>query len=195
MHPITRADIVDIAQYELERQDSRAMVIELKRSRRVQVGDLVTLVFENRDTVRFQIQEMMRAERIVTDDRIQQEIDTYNELIPPQNSLSATLLIEITDQEHLREILDRFIGLDHGGTTFLLLGSDRVEADYEGGRSKEDRVSAVHYVTFTLTDTQISRITSTDTPLSFEVRHGDYAATVTVPAGVRYSLASDLASP
>lgn len=192
MRPIDQRDIVDIARYEMERPAFRSRIIALKKHRRVQVGELITLVFENRDTVRFQVQEMMRAERIVTPERIQEEIDTYNQLIPGPNTLSATLLVEITDQERLRETLDRFIGIDHGGTTFLVIGGERIEAEYEGGRSKEDRISAVHYVTFALTAGQAEAFTSVETPASIEVLHGSYAASAPVPPSVRASLAEDL---
>ena len=127
MNPLKLDDLVDIARYERERPEFRTRIIALKRRRRVQVGELVTLVFENRETVRFQIQEMMRAERIVTDDRMDEELQTYNQLVPAALQLSATLLIEITDREHLREILDRLVGMDRGGTTYLVVGDERIE--------------------------------------------------------------------
>ena len=192
MRPIDRSDIVDIAHYELERPAFRSRVIAIKKHRRVQVGDLVTLVFENRDTVRFQVQEMMRAERIVTPERIREEIDTYNQLIPAPNALSATLLVEITDRERLRETLDRFIGIDRGDTTFLHIGDERIAAEYEGGRSRENRISAVHYVTFALTADQAEACVSGGAPASIEVRHGGYAASAPLIPSVRASLAADL---
>ncbi len=194
MRPLAPSDLVDIAAYEAERPAFRERVIALKKRRRAQVGDLVTLVFENRDTVRFQAQEMMRAERIVAPERIQEELDTYNQLIPGPNELRATLLIEITEQERLREILDRFIGVDKGGTTFLVIGGERVEAEYEGGRSKEDRVSAVHYVTFPMTSAQAQSFAEGDAPASFEVAHRGYEESCPVPPEMRASLAEDLRS-
>ena len=192
MQPLTSDDILDIARYELDRAQFRARIIELKKRRRVQVGDLITIVFENRDTVRFQIQEMMRAERIVTADRIQEEIDIYNDLIPGPNMLSATLLVEITDQQRLREILDRFIGIDRGGSTFLLIGADRIEATYEGGHSKEDRVSAVHHITFLLTEANVTALKNGEAPASLEIRHRNYTATVGLTTDTCMSLTEDL---
>ena len=197
MRPLTRADIIDIAAYELERSVFRPRIIELKKRRRIQVGELVTLVFENRETMRFQIQEMMRAERIVVEERIQEEIDTYNPLIPEQNALSATLLIEITDQSRLREMLDLFIGIDHGGTTFLVIGEgtdseERIEAEFEGGHSKENRVSAVHYVTFRLTADQAQSLALGEASAAFEIAHPNYRAIAPIPDRVRESLAADL---
>jgi hypothetical protein len=192
--PLTTDDIVDIAQYERERPDFRKSVIELKRHRRVEVGELVTFVFENRDTIRFQIQEIMRAERIVMDERIAEEVAVYNELIPADNQLSATVLIEITDQEHLKQILDRLIGIDRGGTTFLVIGDERIEADYEGGHSNEVQVSAVHFATFNLTPAQAQALGPGGPPASIVIDHPNYQAERVLEDDVRASLAADLAS-
>jgi hypothetical protein len=191
MKPLTTADIADIAQYERERPEYRPHMTELKKHRRVQVGDMVTFVFENRDTVKFQIQEIMRAERIVKDDRIQEEVDTYNELIPGVGQLSATGLIEIKDQANLRTTLDTMVGLDHGGTTFLVIGDDRVEAVYEGGQSNEVRISAVHYVTFDLTRAQSEAIAPGGLEVSLVIEHPNYQAQQVLPDDVRLSLAAD----
>ena len=112
MNKVTLTDIVGNAAYEKMRDKLRQRIIELKRHRRVSVGDKVTLVFENRDTVIFQIQEMMRAEKISDLDKIREEIEVYNELIPAPGELSATLFLEIEDQTHLREDLLKFLGID-----------------------------------------------------------------------------------
>ena len=116
MHSLTPDDIRNLHEYELERPDFRSRVIELKRRRRVALGPLMTLVFENRDTVRFQIQEMLRVERIVQPDKVLHEIETYNELLPGPGEVAATLFIEITDQGRIQAILDGFIGPRRAGT-------------------------------------------------------------------------------
>ena len=100
---LTLDDIADLPTYEREREAFRDHVIALKRRRRVAVGPLVTLLFENRDTIRFQIQEMARVERLATDAAIESELDAYNPLIPEPGGLSATLFIELTADELLRE--------------------------------------------------------------------------------------------
>ena len=99
---LTLDDIADLRAYERDRDDYRRRVIELKRRRRVAVGPIVSLVFENRETMRSQIQEMARAERMVTDEQIQKELDVYNALIPEPGELSATLFIELTGEDALR---------------------------------------------------------------------------------------------
>jgi len=192
MKPLEITDLVDIAAYELERQEFRSKILNLKRARRVQVGELITLVFENRDTVWFQIQEMMRAERIVRPDRVAEELSTYNQLIPEPGCLSATLFIEIQDQVNLRSILNQFIGIDHGGTTWLTLGDESVEGVYEGGHSKENRVSAVHYVTFKMSAPQIATFNTPGQRITITVDHGDYFHTVELPRVVQERLIDDL---
>src|SRR5689334_3114647 len=102
MEPITISEIKNIAEYERVRSEFRARIIEIKKHRRVAVGPMVTFVFENRDTVLSQIQEMMRAERIVHDDKIRHEIDVYNQLLPGPNELSATMFIEITQNDQIK---------------------------------------------------------------------------------------------
>jgi len=109
---LTLDDIADLRAYERERDEFRARIIELKRTRRVSVGPVLTLVFENRDTIRFQIQEMARAERILTDAGIQAELDIYNALLPDRGQLSATLFIELTDDQSMRQWLPRLVGVE-----------------------------------------------------------------------------------
>src|SRR5918996_6192253 len=112
MNKIALEDIMGLAAYEKVREKFRQRIIELKKKRRVSVGDKVSFVFENRDTVIFQIQEMVRAERITDLDKIREEIAVYNELVPNPGELSATLFLEIEDQTHLREDLLKFLGID-----------------------------------------------------------------------------------
>ncbi len=93
------------------------------------LGPLMTLVFENRDTVRFQIQEMLRVERIVQPDKVQHEIDTYNALLPGPGEVAATLFIEITDPARVQSVLDGFVGLDEPGRLQMTIGPLRVSGD------------------------------------------------------------------
>src|SRR5690349_23215292 len=111
MRKLTVFDILDHRAYERERDDFRRHIIELKRDRRVQLGPIMTIVFENTDTMRWQVQEMARAERMLRDEQIAHEVDTYNALIPDEGELSATLLIELTSEAELREWLPRLVGV------------------------------------------------------------------------------------
>ena len=114
MKVITANDLISYEEYERQREAFRTKIIALKQRRRISVGPFITMVFENRETLQFQIQEMIRAERIIEPAKVQDELDVYNALLPQQNELSATLLIEITDEAKMKEKLDQFMGLDHG---------------------------------------------------------------------------------
>src|SRR3546814_14092018 len=107
-------DIADLRAYERERDEFRRHVIELKKRRRVHVGTILTLVFECRDTIRFQIQEMDRVEKLITDEAIQNELDTYNPLIPDAGQLCATVYLQLTSAETLRECLPKLVGIERG---------------------------------------------------------------------------------
>jgi len=150
LNPITAEDLQNLHEYELARPEFRQRVIDLKKRRRVALGPLMTFVFENRDTVRFQIQEMLRVERIVRPDKIEQEIAVYNELLPGSDEVAATLFIEVTDSAEVQPTLDRFIGLDEPAKLVLRVGEREYPALFAPGQSREDRISAVHYVRFAL---------------------------------------------
>lgn len=193
---LTLDDVGDPATYEAGRAATRQRIIDLKRRRRVTVGDRVSLVFENRETVLSQVQEMVRAERILEPEKIQFEIDTYNALIPGPGCLSATLFIEITAGTDLRAELDRFIGLDQPGTVWLDLGAaGRVEADFEAGHSNTVRISAVHYITFRLTPDQRRAFLAAAEAghgASLAVEHGEYRHRTALTGENLRALAEDL---
>jgi hypothetical protein len=187
---ITIADIKNIAEYEEIRDQFRRHVIELKKRRRVQVGGLITLVFENRDTVLFQIQEMMRAERIVRREQIQAEIDVYNELLPGEDELSATMFIEIGDMESLRQWLPKLVGIEE--KVWLRLGDRHlIHADYEPGRSKDDITSTVHYLRFKLTPEEVRAFLDESLEAAILIEHQNYRAEGKISPDARRALAED----
>jgi hypothetical protein len=152
MRTIQPAEIRNLVDYEKVREGLRARIIALKQNRRISVGDHLTFLFENRDTVLFQIQEMIRTERIVEAERIQDELDAYNALIPGAGELSATLFIEIPGlmtigPEEVRRTVNRFQGLDERGVS-LRLGAFDLPARFESGHSSEEKMAAVHYLRF-----------------------------------------------
>ena len=189
MKKILLDDILGFSAYEKVRQELRQEIIEKKKSRRVTVGDNVSLVFENRDTVIFQIQEMLRAERITDLDKIREEISVYNELIPDASELSATMFLEIEDQTHLRDELLKFLGIDEAVS--LKVGGHSVRGQFEEGRSKEDKISAVQYVRFPFTaEAQKDFIAGARAELA--VDHANYRASALLSADQQKSLAADL---
>ena len=189
MKAITLDDIRGNAAYEKIREDFRRSIIDLKKKRRVSVGDRVSLVFENRDTVMFQIQEMMRAEKITDLDKIREEIEAYRSLMPGPGELSATLFLEIEDQSHLREDLLRFLGIDEAVS--LKVGSLRIPAKFEVGRSKEDKISAVQYVKFHFDGDQRDAFEGSE-PAWLCIDHPNYKAEARLGPETRESLVADL---
>src|ERR1035437_8115114 len=109
---LTLADIADQRAYERERDEFRREVIAAKKVRRITVGPVITLTFESRLTMRFQIQEMARAEKMVSDEQIQHELDVYNRLLPAPGELSATLFLELTSEAELRKWLPELVGVE-----------------------------------------------------------------------------------
>ncbi len=192
MQKIERSDVKDILEYEKVRADFRQRIIDLKKARRVAVGPYLGFVFENRDTVLFQIEEMLRAERIVHEDRIAEEIAVYNSLIPGPNELSATMLIQITNPRRIKPILERFIGVDNGECVWFELGEERVYGRFEEGHSNESRISAVHYVGFPFTEQQARHFRSGEDSLSLCVEHANYRHKALVAPEVRRNLIQDL---
>ena len=152
MRPLRRDEIVDRERYEALRSDYREAVIAHKRRRRMAVGDRVTLVFEDRETLRFQVQEMLWVERISEPEKIQRELDVYNELMPADRELSATLFIEITDPGAVRPELDRLVGIDEHVALVLSEGkaTETIPAHFDPEQFEQDRISAVQYLRFPL---------------------------------------------
>jgi hypothetical protein len=194
MDKITQTDLLDIAAYERIRDVFRIEVMEHKAHRRVQLGPEVSITFEDRKTLIFQIQEMMRTERMVKEEAIQEEIDIYNTLIPGDGELSATLFIEITDSDQIREKLHKFLGLTDGNSMWLQVGDDKVYAQFEEGRSEEDRISSVHYIRFQLPSNARVRISDPSSDAKFCIAQGDYQYKVPLTEDMRESLGADLAS-
>jgi hypothetical protein len=192
MKPLAQADLLSYENYERNRDAFRTRIIELKRRRRLSVGDKITLVFENRDTIQFQIQEMIRAERIVDPHRMQGELDVYNALLPGEGELSATLFIEITESDHIERDLDAFQGIDCGRTVALLAGASTVYGHFEGGHSKEDKISAVHFVKFGPSSDWIRELAQEGTAVSIRIDHPAYRREAEVPDEMRQEWLADL---
>ena len=186
------SDIIPYADYERQREAFRARIIELKQRRRISVGPLITLVFENRETLLFQIQEMIRVEQIVDPVKVQEELDVYNALLPATGELSATLLIEITDDARMKEWLDAFMGLDHGQKVAIIVGSARIYAEFEGGHSHETKISAVHFVRFQVPPATKDLLADLRVPVTLSVHHGRYQADAPVPGSMREEWLRDL---
>ncbi len=189
---LTLDDVVDLRAYEREREAFRRRIIELKRHRRVAVGPLVSFVFENRDTVRFQVQEMIRAERMISDEQVLGELRAYNPLIPAPGELSATLLVELTSEAELRGWLPRLVGIERAA--YLRIGAVVVHCEVEETHAeqltREDVTAAVHYVRFRLDDDRVASFGPG--PVSLGIDLAGYAYEVPLGDEVRAELMRDL---
>ncbi|MGZ3426649.1 MAG: DUF3501 family protein [Polyangia bacterium] len=190
MRKLTRADIRGPKQYAAIRDDLRKRVIEIKRARRVSVGPQVTLVFENRATMIFQIEEMCRAESISEPDKIQDEIDIYNQVLPDDGQLAATLLVEITEEAQIATTLERLVGLqDH---VWLVVGGERVKAEFDPEQFKSDKLAAVQYLKFTLSPTAREALMTAGSAVALSIDHPSYRHEARLDETSRASLAEDL---
>lgn len=197
MRKLTNLDIKDLREYERERDAFRAEIIAMKKQRRIALGDIMTMVFENTATMRFQIQEMARAERMLRDEQIAHEVETYNDLIPGDGELSCTLFIEIDDEEALRYWLPRLVGIQEH--VHIVVGEDVVDAREEDVErlTREDLDEAitttVHYLKFgPFTPEQQRRFT--DGPVRIVIDHPEYQADVTLTDDQRDELVGDFAA-
>jgi hypothetical protein len=184
MKRVEREDILDYVTYGECRDALRRDAMEAKNARRVHVGEHLTFLFENAETIRYQVQEMIRAERIVRDADIRHELDTYNELLGAAGELGATLLIEIDDAAQRDEKLTRWIDLPRH-VYVELPGGRRVIARYDERQLSRDRLSAVQYVKFA---------TGGDVPVAVGCDHPDLTARTVLSPIQRAALEKDLAS-
>jgi hypothetical protein len=193
---LTLDDISDLRQYERERDDFRREIIALKKLRRIAVGPLVTFVFENRATIRFQIQEMARVEKIISDEGIETELRVYNPLIPEPGCLAATMFIELVTDEQLREWLPKLVGVERRVAFRLGEGDGAIEVpcivdpDHERQLTRDEMTASVHYVHFEFGAEQVDRFL--EGPVALAIRHAEYTHEVALGADVRAELVRDL---
>jgi Protein of unknown function (DUF3501) len=191
MHKLTFDDIKDLREYERERDEFRRHIVEMKKRRRVQLSDLLTITFENTDTMRFQIQEMARIERMLTDEQIRNELDTYNQLIPNPNELSGTLFVEIDDKERLYEWLPKLVGIQRAVSIWLHDGSSVPSTPEDEERlTREETTTTVHYLKFRFMPEQVDAFAAG--PVRIVVDHANYNAVVELTEEQRSELVGDL---
>lgn len=193
MRKLERADLMSLEQYAEARARIRSELIEHKRQRNVQVGPNMTWCFEDRETIRYQVMEMLRAEKIFERAGIQDELDAYNPLIPDGSNWKVTLLIEYPNPEERLVALARLIHVeDRCWVQIDGMGRVFATSDEDLERETGEKTSAVHFLRFELTPAMVTAIKS-DAPLSLGVDHDAYRHSIdAVPARVREALAADL---
>jgi hypothetical protein len=192
MKPIVRDEIINLYEYEKVREAKRREVIGLKQTRRIQVGRYLSFVFENRATVWFQIQEMIRAERIVDEGRIGDEVAVYNDLLPGEGELAATMFIEIGDAAAIKPVLDALLGIDTRDYVRMEVGPHVIAGRFETGHSDEElgKLSAVHFVRFALPPAARQGFLTAEVALV--VDHPNERARTVLSESSKASLAEDL---
>jgi hypothetical protein len=190
---ITRDSLLSLEAYARQRNDFRSKVMAHKKRRTVHVGDHVSLQFEDELLIRYQIQEMLRVERIFEDDGIQGELDAYNPLIPDGGNWKATMLVEYPDADERRRMLARLKGVERR-VWVQVAGEARVYAiaDEDLERENEEKTSSVHFLRFEL-DAAMRGALRRGAALSMGVDHPAYDASLQVAPEIRASLAGDLA--
>ncbi|MGZ5038035.1 MAG: DUF3501 family protein [Usitatibacter sp.] len=194
MPKLSRDSLMTLEAYAKARKDFRAKVIAHKKNRTVPLGEHVTLIFEDELTMRYQVQEMLRAEKIFEEEGIQDEIDAYNPLVPDGRNFKATMMIEYEDEDERRAALAKLKGVEDK-TWIRVEGSSRVFAiaDEDLERENEEKTSAVHFLRFELTK-EMAEGLKHGLALAMGVDHPAYAATLDpVPRAVLASLVEDLA--
>ena len=193
MERLSRADLMSLEQYSEQRADFRSRVLNHKRNRQVPIGPNATLYFEDRLTMQYQIQEMLRVERIFEIDGIQEELDAYNPLIPDGSNWKATFMLEFPDADQRRVELGRLVGIEDR-TWVRVDQHDPVYAvaDEDMDRETDDKTSAVHFLRFELTRS-MADAAKTGTAISMGIDHPHYDYSVgPISEAVRETLRADL---
>ncbi|GMQ90881.1 MAG: DUF3501 family protein [Gammaproteobacteria bacterium] len=192
MTNLERKDLYSLEQYAEMRPDFRKKIMAHKKNRRVQIGLHATLLFEDRLTMQYQIQEMLRIEKIFEAEAIQEELDSYNPLIPEGSNWKATLFVEYPDVDERKDALAQLIGIE--SCVWIQIGDCElirpiVDEDLE--RDTEDKTSAVHFLRFELDDTMVTRARAGDR-IRMGIDHKNYQYTTELSEAVRQSLLNDL---
>jgi hypothetical protein len=192
MHALSPSDLLPLEQYARERADFRTHVLAHKRDRKVRIGEHVTLLFEDRLTIQYQIQEMLRAEKIFEAEGIAEELDAYNPLIPDGSNLKCTMLIEYDDVEVRKRELLRLRNIEHE-VQLVVEGHAPVKAiaDEDLPRSNDEKTAAVHFLRFELDATAAADFKRGATA-TFRIEHANYRAEAHLTEAQQKALAADL---
>ncbi|MBI4693095.1 MAG: DUF3501 family protein [Gammaproteobacteria bacterium] len=191
---LTRDDLMSLERYHTERAAFRARVLAHKAARKVFLGAHAALYFEDRLTIQYQIQEMLRVERIFEAEAVQDELDAYNPLIPDGDNWKATFMLEHERPEERRAALERLVGIEH--RVWVRIGAAApilAVADEDLNRTTDSKTSAVHFLRFQLDATLIAAAHA-GAPVAFGIDHPACFESITVPEATRVSLIGDLAT-
>ena len=187
---IPREQILDLGDYERRREEIRPRAIAARTLRRVELGPNATVSFENHETVAYQIQEMLRAERLAKEEEVRYEIETYSDLLPSEDELSATMMFEFPSEAGRAQRLAELVGFeDH--LRLEIDGTGASRAYFDRRQLDADRISAVQFIRFALDETQ-RRALASGARVRIVADHPQYAHTVELPEATSRALAGDL---
>lgn len=192
MSTLSREDLYSLEEYSRLRLEFRARVMQHKKDRRVTIGDHAALYFEDALTVQYQVQEMLRIERIFEAEGIQDELDVYNPLIPDGQNWKATFMVEFEDVEERRQALARFVGLEKA-LWIQVEGHDKVSpiANEDLDRTTDEKTSAVHFVRFELTP-EMADSAKQGAAIRVGITHPEYSDETLLNEAARSALVGDL---
>ena len=187
------SNLLSLEEYDSERENLKKDVISHKKNRTVSIGDNIVLIFEDYKTIKYQVQEMLRIEKIFKKDEIQEEIDAYNPLIPDGTNLKATMLIMYPDVEVRRQMLLKLHDIENN--IWISVGQKKVIAfaDEDLDRSTDEKTSAVHFLRFQFTHDEVTEFLSSD-KIVIGVNHKEYDKEVILDKAVKESLERDFKS-
>ncbi len=192
MNKLTRDDLMTLEDYSKQRQDFRAKVLDHKKPRKIALGENATLYFEDRLTMQYQIQEMLRVERIFEEEGIKEELDAYNPLIPDGQNLKATFMIEFPDVNERKTALEKMIGIEDK-VWIEVDGHDRVYAiaDEDLDRETDEKTSSVHFMRFEF-DADMIKSAKQGASIAMGIDHEAYKQHIAaIPESSRKSLVAD----
>ena len=187
------SNLLSLEEYDSERENLKKDVINHKKNRTVSIGDNIVLIFEDFKTIKYQVQEMLRIEKIFKKDEIQEEIDAYNPLIPDGTNLKATMLIMYPDVEIRRQMLLKLHDIENN--IWISVGQNKVIAfaDEDLDRSTDEKTSAVHFLRFQFTHDEVTEFLSSD-KIVIGVNHKEYDKEVVLDKAIKESLEKDFKS-
>jgi len=197
MEKLTLRDVIPLSTYQGIRDEFRKKMIHVKNERRMDLDKKFTFLFENRDTVLLQVQEMIWIEKVTDEGEIQQLLDAYNDLVPSENELRATLFInldalghEALDRSKVKSELDQYLGIEN--SVFLQLGAESVKAEFEPGRTTADIISTVQYLKFKLLPRHVDWVKDASKELLLRIDHPNVKLSAQIAGPTRQSLMRDL---
>ena len=193
MKNIAREDLISLEDYAEQRAEYRQQVLSHKKNRSLQLGEAVTLLFEDRKTIQYQIQEMLRIEKIFESEGIEEELSAYNPLIPDGDNWKATMLIEYTDPVERKDALKRLVNIEN--QMWVQVGeNEKIYAisDEDLDRTRDDKTSSVHFLRFQLSP-ELTQGICDETSITFGIDHLEYTVdTGVISGGFRKSIMNDL---